>query len=97
MSVTVRINSAGSFSDDSGLYVGMFCAANGRGAPGFVAAIGWEDDGTTRFAKLQDMTSGTVMDRIPIDWLDGSFHTYGLTYDETFRTLRMSVDSGVSP
>jgi hypothetical protein len=88
----IRINATGILDgEDSGIFVGVCCAANNEGAPGFVAAIGWGDGGSYKYVKLQDMVSGTVLDKISFNWDDGEFHTYNLVYDEADQTLRLSV------
>lgn len=93
LSVSLRINASGILGgEDSGIYVGVCLAANASGAPGFVAAIGWGGNSPGyQYVKLQDMTSGQILDRIPMDWLDGEFHTYNLSYDEAAGTLQLSV------
>jgi hypothetical protein len=90
LSARLRINSPGSSIDgDSGIYVGVSCAA---GDPGFVMAIGWGGESAeSRYIKLHDAVSGRTLDRIPMDWLDGQFHTYSLTYDEAAGTVQLAV------
>jgi hypothetical protein len=89
--VRIRINSVGSGSgEDSGIYVGISSFAT---VFGFTAAIGWGTMSSVRYIKLQDMNSGSVLDRIPFNWFDGQFHTYSLTYDEVNQTLKLAIDS----
>jgi hypothetical protein len=84
LNVRIRINSFLG-GDDSKIYVGLTW-------PTYTIAIGWGGSGTGKFVKLQDMNTGKILDKIPFDWFDGNFHTYGLTYDETTQTLRLSID-----
>ncbi len=88
LSVRIRINTV-SGVEDSGVYVGLSGSAN---ILGYTIAIGWGGIGSSRYVKLQDMNSGNILYRVPMDWFDGIFHTYTLSYDELNRTFRLSID-----
>lgn len=90
-SMTVRVRIASSpLTEDSGIYVGLSGSAN---VLGYTIAIGWGGLGASRYVKLQDMNSGEILDRIPFDWLDGSFHDYNLSYDGLTQMFRLTIDS----
>jgi hypothetical protein len=89
LSVRIRINTA-PVAEDSGVYVGLSGSAN---VFGYTIAIGWGGIGSHKYVKLQDMNSGNILYRIPMDWFDGIFHTYTLSYDELNKTFRLSIDT----